>query len=58
MRWGRRVAEADTLRAVAGGQLIGTYLGSGLVLAQGATLIRRVFLCVVIGIVVRLLWMR
>ena len=41
-----------------GGQLIGTYLGSGLVLAKGATLIRRVFLCVVIGIVVRLLWMR
>ena len=41
-----------------GGQLIGTYLGSGLVLAKGATLIRRVFLCVVIGIVIRLLWMR
>jgi uncharacterized membrane protein YfcA len=44
--------------AMVGGQLIGTYLGSGLVLAKGATLIRRVFLCVVIGIVVRLLWMR
>lgn len=42
--------------AMVGGQLIGTYLGSGLVLSKGATLIRRVFLCVVIGIVVRLLW--
>lgn len=44
--------------AMVGGQLIGTYLGSGLVLAKGATLIRRVFLCVVIGIVIRLLWTR
>ena len=44
--------------AMVGGQLIGTYLGSGLVLTKGATLIRRVFLCVVIGIVVRLLWTR
>lgn len=44
--------------AMVGGQLIGTYLGSGLVLSKGAGLIRRVFLCVVIGIVVRLLWMK
>lgn len=44
--------------AMVGGQLVGTYLGSGLVLAKGATLIRRVFLCVVIGIVLRLLLTR
>jgi uncharacterized membrane protein YfcA len=37
------------------GQLIGTYLGSGLVLTQGAPLIRRIFLLVVIAIVLRLL---
>ncbi len=37
------------------GQLIGTYLGSGLVLTQGAPLIRRIFLLVVIAIILRLL---
>jgi uncharacterized membrane protein YfcA len=37
------------------GQLIGTYLGSGLVLTQGAPLIRRIFLLVVIAIVLKLL---
>lgn len=47
-----------TAAVMIGGQLIGTYLGSGLVLTRGATLIRRVFLCVVIGIVLKLLWMR
>ncbi len=36
------------------GQLIGTYLGSGLVLTRGAPLIRRVFLIVVLAIILRL----
>ncbi|MGI9110149.1 MAG: TSUP family transporter [Opitutales bacterium] len=40
--------------AMIAGQLIGTYLGSGLVLTRGAPLIRRVFLVVVVGIILRL----
>jgi uncharacterized membrane protein YfcA len=37
------------------GQVVGAYLGSGLVLERGARLIRGTFLCVVLCIVVRLL---
>ncbi|NBX35372.1 hypothetical protein EBR16_08465 [bacterium] len=42
--------------AMIAGQLIGARLGSGLVLKHGAGLIRGVFLAVVLGLVVKLLW--
>ncbi|MEY3959183.1 MAG: hypothetical protein RJA37_1786, partial [Verrucomicrobiota bacterium] len=38
------------------GQMIGVRLGTGLVLKHGAAFIRVVFLVVVLGIVLRLLW--
>ena len=40
------------------GQIVGAYLGSGLVLKRGAKLIRGAFLCIVLCIVVRLLTSR
>jgi uncharacterized membrane protein YfcA len=42
--------------AMIAGQLIGARLGSGLVLRHGAGLIRGVFLAVVLGLVLKLLW--
>lgn len=39
-----------------GGQLLGARLGSGLVIERGSGLIRPVFLTVVLGLVIKLLW--
>ncbi len=53
--------KGDVLLPVVGvmvaGQLIGTYIGAGLVLANGAVLIRRVFLGVVFALVIKLLFL-
>jgi uncharacterized membrane protein YfcA len=39
------------------GQLIGARLGSGLVIARGATFIRPIFLTVVLALAARLIWL-
>jgi hypothetical protein len=52
----RGLVDPTVAAVMIGGQLVGARLGAGLVLSKGASLIRPVFLCVVLALTVKLMF--